>query len=202
MKIKKLFPFAIAVLFLLSAVWVIAQEGKEMSPEQQKMMELMMKYGTPGEGHKLMEPFLGEWNIATKWWASPDAQFEESNGASRIEWILDGRFLMEHVEGMMDEFAFNGMGIIGYDNYGQKYHSLWIDNMSTMFWLQTGTANEDGSLFSFEGTWDDFMTGQMGKKSRSVIKVVNKDKRVMEMYDISPDGKEYKSMELTYTRKM
>ena len=115
---------------------------------------------------------------------------------------MGGRYMQESVEGMMDEIPFKGMGIVGYDNYAEKYFSFWIDNMSTMFFLQTGTANEDGSVITMEGTYDDFITGQKNKKSKTVIKVVDKNKRVMDMYDTTPDGQEYKSMELTYTRKM
>lgn len=202
MRFKRMLPFVIAAAIIVSTVWVIAQEGEEMSPEQKEMMELMAKYGTPDEHHKMLEPSIGEWDIATKWWAAPDAPAEESNAASRIEWILDGRYAMETVEGMMAEgMPFEGIGIVGYDIYGQKYNSLWIDNMSTMFFLQTGTCSEDGTIFNFEGTYDDIFTGQKDKVSRTTIKVVSDDKRVMEMYDYTADGEEYMSMELTYTRK-
>jgi len=201
MRFKKLLPLLIAVVLLASGVWVIAQEGEEMSPEQQKMMDLMMKYGTPGEGHKLLEPFVGEWQVANRWWSSPDAPVEESQGISKIYWILDGHYLMEKFNGMMGDIPFEGTGIFGYDNYAQKYNSLWIDSYSTMFFLQTGTCNEDGSIFTFEGTYDDYMTGQKNKKSKTVLRVVDKDTRILEMFDTAPDGQEYRSMEMTYTRK-
>lgn len=202
MRLKRLLSLVIAAALLASGVWVIAQEGEEMTPEQQKMMELMMKYGTPGEHHKMLESSIGEWDIVTKWWPAPGAPADESNATSKVEWILDGRYIMETVEGMMDEeIPFTGIGIVGYDIYGQKFNSLWIDNMSTMFFLQTGTCNEDGSVFNFEGTYDDIMTGQKNKVSKSTITVLDNDKRVMEMFDTAADGKEYKSMELTYTRK-
>ena len=70
MRIKKLLSLLIVAVLLASGVWVMAQEGEEMTPEQQKMMELMMKYGTPGEGHKLLEPLVGEWQAASRWRSS------------------------------------------------------------------------------------------------------------------------------------
>ena len=162
----------------------------------------MMKYGTPGPQHKLMEPFIGEWNVANKWWPGPGAPAQESEATSKIEWIFDGRYMMEHVEGDMDGMPFRGMGIVGYDNFAKKYNSLWIDNMSTMFFLQTGTASEDGKLITMEGTYDDIFTGVKNKVSKTIIRVKDNNSRVMEMYDSTPDGEEYMSMELTYTRKM
>lgn len=201
MRFKRLLPLVIAAALLALAVWAIAQEGEEMSPEQQKMMELMMKYGTPGEGHKLLEPFIGEWDVASRWWASPDAPVDESEATSSASWILDGRFMMEKFNGMMGEIPFEGMSIIGYDNYAKKYNSLWIDSYSTMFFLQSGTCNEDGTMFTLEGTYDDFYTGQKDKKSKTIIRIFDEDTRAMEMYDLTADGKEYMSMEITYTRK-
>lgn len=202
MKLKKLLPLMIAAALLVSAVWVIAQEGEEMTPEQKEMMEIMMKYGTPGEGHKLLEPFIGEWRVTSKWWSSPDAQAEESEGTSSVTWILDGRYMMEKYNGVMGEIPFEGMGIVGYDTYTEEYNSLWIDSYSTMFFLQTGSANDDGTEFELEGTYDDIYTEQEDKESRTVIRILNKDKRVTQMYDFTADGEEYVSMELTYTRKM
>jgi hypothetical protein len=148
-----------------------------------------------------MEPFVGEWDIASKWWASADAPVEESQATSKVERILDGRYNMETVEGMMEETPFTGIGLFGYDNFAQEYNSLWIDNMSTVFFMQSGTCNEDGSVFSLEGTYDDIFTGQKDKTSRSVIEVIDNDKHVVKMYDVTADGEEYMSMELTYTRK-
>ena len=201
MRLKKLLPFVIAAALVASGVWVIAQEGEEMSPEQQQMMELMMKYGTPGEGHKLLEPFVGDWSVTNKWWASPDAPVDESEATSTVQWILDGRYMMEKYNGRMGEIPFEGMGIVGYDNYAKKYNSLWIDSYSTMFFLQTGTANDDGTIITLEGTWDDFYTGQKDKKSKTIIRLFDEDTRVSEMYDYTADGKEYMSMEITYTRR-
>jgi len=200
MRIKKLLPLVLVAVLLASGVWVFAQEGEEMSPEEKEMMELMMKYGTPGEGHKLLEPFIGEWSVITRWWASPDAPVDESEATSSASWILDGRYVMEKFNGMMGEIPFEGMSIIGYDNYAKKYNSLWIDSYSTMFFLQTGIANDEGTLITFEGTYDDFYTGQKDKKSKTIIRVFDEDTRVMEMYDLTADGKEYMSMEISYTR--
>jgi hypothetical protein len=201
MRFRKLLPLAIAAALAVSAVWVIAQEGEEMSPEEKEMMEIMMKYGTPGEGHKVLEPLIGEWDVTSKWWPGPGAPAEESEGSTKVEWILDGRYMMETYSGMMGEIPFTGIGIMGYDNYAEEYNSLWIDSYSTMFFLQTGTASEDGTLLTFEGTYDDMYTGQDDKESRIVIKLLDEDMRMMEMYDFTEAGEEYMSMELTYTRK-
>ncbi|UCC80757.1 MAG: DUF1579 domain-containing protein [Candidatus Zixiibacteriota bacterium] len=201
MRLKRLLPYVIAAALAISAVWVIAQEGEEMTPEQKEMMELMMKYGTPGEGHKLLEAFIGEWNVTARWRSSPDAPVDESEGTSRVYWILDGRYLMEKYNGRMGEIPFEGMGIVGYDIYAEEYNSLWIDSYSTGFFMQTGTANEDGTIITLRGTYDDFYTGQKDKKSKTVLKIIDKNKHTTEMFDTTPDGKEYGSMELTYTRK-
>jgi hypothetical protein len=43
------------------------------------------------------------------------------------------------------------------------------------------------------------MTGKY-KKGRTVERILNEDQWVMEMYDTTPDGKEFLTMKGTYTR--
>jgi hypothetical protein len=49
------------------------------------------------------------------------------------------------------------------------------------------------------GTYDDPVTGQK-KTMKEVTKIVDANKNVFEIYDVN-DGKEVKSMEVTYTRE-
>jgi hypothetical protein len=198
---KKLIVLLIVAAFSVSAVWVIAQEGEKEATEEEKMMELMMKYGRPGENHKKLESAIGEWDLVSTWWSQPGAEPEESKATAKAEWILNGNFVQETVTGMMGDQPFTGFSIIGYDNFREEYVSIWIDEMSTGFYLSRGTCSEDGKVFTSYGNWDDYFTGEKDMKMKMVDTVIDTDHHESKTYKIMPDGSEFLSFQINYTRK-
>lgn len=181
-----------------------SKEGQtpKVDEEQAKMMEAWMKLAVPGEHHEHLKPFAGNWNNVVKWRYSPDAPWEETRGKSEAEWILGGRFLRQQTEGesmMEGSPPFEGFGIIGYDNLKKKYISVWMDNMGTMILIAEGTCNASGKVITFKGEYNDAMSGGK-KKSKSVYRVINDNKYVIEMFDYGPDGREFKNLEVVFTR--
>lgn len=199
MKAGRLFALVVLVpAFALMIGQSCAQEGQ--SSEEQKMMEAMAKYGTPGEHHKLLEPGIGKWNLTATWWAEPGGELQVSTATSECKWILGGRYVQENISGEMGGNPFHGIGFAGYDNFKEKYFSFWIDEMSTAYMISEGTVDSTGKVFTMYGTYDDPMTGEKGRKYKSVTRVVDNNTQLHEMYDYDPDGKEWKSFEVKYTR--
>ena len=107
--------FAVAISFGLSGV-LQADQKEDMDKMKAEAMAKWQEYATPGEGHKVMEQLVGNWDYSLKYWTSPDTPPEESTGTNDIKWILDNRFLEMNVKGTSMGQPFEGMGIIGYDN--------------------------------------------------------------------------------------
>lgn len=199
MRIRFILSSAIIVLGLaFCAQGLMADEARK--PSEEEMMAMMAKYGTPGEHHKFLEPMVGNWDIVTRWWMDPGAPVNESKATSECKWILGGRFMQEDVAGNMSGMPFHGMALTGYDNYKQKYISLWADEMSTSLLIGEGAIDATGKVITVGGSYDDYMTGKT-IKYKNIIRIIDNSKRVMEMYNIGDDGREFKSMEITYTRK-
>ncbi len=184
--------------------------GRTFSQEQDKksdkggpdpaMMEAWKKAVAPGSFHAHLKPLEGRWNFATKWRMASEQPWEQSKGAAEYKWILGGRFLQQNLRGEVHEGErYEGMGISGYDNGLKKYTSIWTDNMSTGVMISTGTCDASGKVFTYTGTVTDPFTGQP-KKEKSVLRIINDDKHVFEMFSIGPDGKEFQSLVVTYTR--
>ncbi len=168
--------------------------GFEMTPE---IMAMMM----PGEHHAYLEPMVGNWTFVNKMRMSPESPWMESKGKSKSTWIMDGKFVLDETTGEgMGGMPFRGMGISGYDNMKKKYTSTWVDNMSTMTMLMEGSVDASHTTFTYTGKMDDCMTGRKNVPFRMVIKVINHDKHMMEWYSAGEDGKEFKVMEINYTR--
>jgi hypothetical protein len=163
------------------------------------MMEKLKEFATPNENHKVLGTLVGNWDNTVKSWMSPDAKPEESKGTSEIDWIMGGRFVEQEVKGTFMGQPFEGIGIIGYDNEKKQYQSIWIDNMGTG--ITTGSGNYDPSTKTLtdQGTFSCPAEGQ--KSYRGVTKIIDQDNFTYEMFMAGPDGKEFRAMEIVYTRK-
>ena len=200
----KIFVSAVGLAVLLAVTLPVpagAQQGeKKMTPEQQATMEAWMKVATPGEGHKALEPMIGSWNVETTMWEKPGEPPQKGGGVAESSWVLGGRFVRQEFQGEFGGMKFQGLGYTGYDNYKKKYIGSWMDTMGTMMMTSIGTVDASGKVFTATSTMDDVVTGKP-MKVREVTRIVDNNKLVMEMFGPDPSGKEFKMMELVYTRK-
>jgi hypothetical protein len=178
-----------------------AQPGGE--PDSMAEMQKWMEIGTPGPEHKRLEPLVGRWNVATKFWMQgPDKPPEESTAVATYGWILDGRYLKQDVQGEMSmggqKMPFTGLGYTGYDKTRKKYVGTWMDSMSTMIMTSDGDFDQATNTFNFAGSYTD----PDGKtvQSRETLKLESADRIVYTMYHTEPGGQEAKMGEIIYTR--
>jgi uncharacterized protein DUF1579 len=175
--------------------------AEQASPMDDKaMMEAWMKVATPGEGHKRLEPVVGTWDAKITMWMAPGAPPQESTGKSENKWVLGGRFVEQRHEGNFMGQPFSGVGYTGYDNFKKQYVGTWMDTAGTMIMISQGTADSTGKTLSMTSTVDDFMTGKPAS-IKSEVKMVDADHHTMEMWGPDPTGKQFKTMEIHYTRK-
>jgi Protein of unknown function (DUF1579) len=190
------------LMILVGGSWVGAQQAgqKEMTAEQKAMMEQWQKMATPAEGHKRLEPVVGDFSTKVTMWETPGQAGQTSAGSAKNEWVLGGRFVRETFHGEYMGMPFDGVGFTGYDNYKKKYIGSWVDSMGTAMMTLTGTVDASGKVFTMLSDMDDFMTGKV-MKVRAVTRIVDANQHVFEMYGPDPKGKEFKMMEIVYTRK-
>jgi hypothetical protein len=178
-----------------------AAKEREITPEDMEKMQRWMKYATPGQHHKYLQGMIGTWELTVKWREKPEEEMQMTTSRAEHKWIMDGRYIREDVTGLLEGMPFEGLGFIGYDNFKQKYFSAWMDNMSTAMAISWGSCDETGKVFTFEGTYDDLMTGEANKKSKSVTRIVDDNKVVTDVWTEDENGKMFKSMEFVYMRK-
>ena len=176
------------------------KDAKNPQMDEKAMMEAWMKAATPGDQHKKLQPVIGTWDVQVKSWMAPGAPPEESTGTSESTWALGGRYVQQTFHGSMMGQPFEGIGYIGYDNIRKQYVSTWMDNMSTAVMSSTGSLDPSGKGMTFKGTMDDPMSGKP-MKTEEKMSIGDNDHHMLEMWSPGPDGKMFKSMEITYTRK-
>jgi hypothetical protein len=195
---------SIAVVLSLFALCPTFAQEKPKEPAAPPMggpeMEAMMKAMQPGENHKHLAWFAGDWTFTQKMWMDPSQPPAESSGTMKGEMILGGRYVQTQWQGNMMGMPFEGRSTEGYDNLKKEYVSSWVDNMSTGIMHSTGTCEEGGKKCTSKGDFIDPMTGKPSYM-RSAVTWMDQNNFKMEMYGPGPDGKEYKMMEFSVKRK-
>lgn len=181
----------LTALMAIFAVTAFAQSEADM----QKWME----YATPGDMHKMLGKYNGRWTAATRIWMAPGQPPMESTADVVTDMYMGDRYQRSTYTGDMGGMPFSGESTTGYDNTRKVFTNTWIDNMSTGIMYSEGAWNGSKQSVEFKGTATDPMVGKI-MPFRQVITFTNADSYKMEMYNIM-EGNEYKSMEITYTRK-
>jgi len=198
MKIRVL--AATALLVLCTSVFGQEQPKKEMSAEEKAAMEAMMKAMMPGDAHKLLDNMVGTWDAKVSMFMDPSQPPMVSSGTSENSWVLGNREVMQKFTGTFMGGPFSGVGYNGYDNVKKQYWGTWMDTMSTGVMVSTGNTPDNGKTWKFTSSMPDPMTGKDAPMEEKIT-VTDKDHHTFEMWTPGPDGKMFKMMEITYTRR-
>ncbi|MES1211819.1 MAG: DUF1579 domain-containing protein [Acidobacteriota bacterium] len=195
----------LAFLLLLTAVSplspVMAQDQKANgTPGEAEMTAAMMKAAQPGEQHKHLARYVGDWEYTSKMWMMPGQPAAESKGTMHGESMMDGRYVQHHWKGTFSGMPFEGLGTEAYDNTSKEYLSTWIDNVGTGIMMSTGSCDAAGKVCTQSNEMVDPMSGQK-MTMRSVITWADNDHFKNEMFAKDPSGNEMKTMEITAWRK-
>ena len=176
-----------------------AEPGDDAGAEAE-MMAAWLALAVPGEHHKHLQPTIGHFKHEVKWRMAEEAPWNTSEGTTDRKWIMGNRFIEETVKGDMDGKMFEGLGLLGYDNAQKFYVSMWLDSMGTGLMTSKGHCDASGKVFTLFGDMYDPMTRQ-NKTVKTILRIINNDKFVLEMFDTDDTGKEFMSMTISYTRR-
>lgn len=173
-------------------------QSQSMDAASQAMMESWQAYAAPNDNHQVLDPLVGTWSQVVKWWMSPDSQPETSKGTTETKWVMGGRYLQHMATGTSMGQPFEGMGFTGFDNGRQTYQTIWMDNMGTGMMIGEGTYDPGKKTLTDRGRFTDPMIGQ--QSYRGVVTFIDDGHHSYEIYVADENGKEFRMMEIMYTR--
>jgi hypothetical protein len=196
---KKFIPVVLLICCIGCSNMKKSESGHptDLSPEQ--MQKAFEKASTPTAQHSSLNALVGHYTTETKMWMKPGADAEVTPGTADFSWALDGRFIDQKFTGSMMGKPFTGGGLIGFDTVAEKYQSTWQDSMSTQIMYSEGSADQSGRVITFRGDFSCPMSDSKKLSSKSVL-TVGTDTHLYEMFVPGPDGKEYKTLEVTYVK--
>lgn len=203
---KIAFKMLVAGIFLLTGSVVgfagdmapAAQE--EMTEEQKALQARMQEYSTPNEHHEFLKSLSGTWTTNVKFWMDPKGEAQESEGTSEAGMIMGGRFLEQKFNGAFMGQPFEGRGLYGYDNIRKEYTGLWFDNMATGIMISSAKHDPATKTMTEEGSMSCPITNERDRWYKAVTTFVDSDHYTYESFMKDADGKEFRSMIISYTR--
>lgn len=182
----------------------VKEDTKEKAwiPIDSAMMDKAWKESMKlGEPHKMLAKSDGNWDGEVTMWMADGAPPMTSKSTSVNSMIFGGLYQLSKHSGNMMGAPFEGMSTTAYDNTTKEYVSTWIDNMGTGILIMRGNWDDATKSINMSGKMVNPANG-LECSMREVFKVIDDDHQVMEMYGPDPaTGKEYKNMEIKYTRK-
>lgn len=183
----------------LAASLALPAFAQDAAPDQAAMMQAYVAAGTPGKQHAQLASTVGDYDLVVRSWNAPGAAPSDETGTATRTMALGGRVLVEQLSSKMQGQPFDGHGMTGYDNVSGKWWGTWNDSMSTGVMVSEGDCDDAGAC-SFHGSWNDPVSKQP-VAARFTTRWTSPTTEVFEMYGPGPDGKEFRMMEMTYTKR-
>jgi hypothetical protein len=155
----------------------------------------------PGEHHARLEPLVGTFRADVRIWAGPGDPLR-STGTMVNTWDLGGRFLAQRYTrdpGHDPVPSFEGRGYWGYNDLTGRYEGFWIDTASNAMMIEAGDVDDDGTTWTMTGGFASRTTGE-ALTTRTLVRVLDDNRHTMEQFTTGPDGRELKTVEITYER--
>ncbi|RZA14700.1 MAG: DUF1579 domain-containing protein [Proteobacteria bacterium] len=148
--------------------------GSNQGQDQDAGNDFNNKAGGPSQGpsHRLLEAFVGTWKVEGD--THGEGNKDEAYGTEIYRW-LDGEFFLEyHWDRTISGKRHTGLGVVGYDDFKQKYMTRNFDNLG--FFREYETTIEKG-----------VMTLQ-GKEERATIGLNAGENNITIDWEFTKDG--------------
>ena len=162
--------------------------------------ESMMVYMAVGPMHEMLAKSSGQWNQQVTIWTAPASAPTKNPAKCTTRMIMGGRYQESKSSGTFDGMSFEGTSITGYDNAKKVFVSTWIDNMGTGIVYSEGKYDERSRTINFTGNMVDPATGK-DIQIRETLKTIDDNNQLLEMF-MMLNGKEFKNMEIKFTRAL
>jgi Protein of unknown function (DUF1579) len=204
----------LATLGSVAAPLVGAQErndAQRSSAAKQEQMPLWMSRGLPGPQHRALDSLIGTWKVELSMYGTigrdpNDPPIVSKDLICRREWVAGGRYIEDTTQGTLGDGKYWRKGWLGYSNMDRRHEWITIDAVnSNMMYYAGRPGSTSASPIIMTGVFTD--QGVAGEASvgksvdmRTVIKIENPDRHVMELYFTPPGKKEILAQRAIYTR--
>ena len=187
---------AIWIIVLTLLVWIPADHVVSQDDSEETTVEEMEALTVPSEPHELLAGTVGDWTLTIRVWSSPEAEPVESVGSATGRWILGDRFVETTFEGEVLGRPFEALKIEGYETANQEYVSTWRDNLGTYTMIFRGRCASTCLSRTMMADFRDPVSTKKLKIKGVTTLTDEEGGYTYESFVVTPDGQEFKNMEL------
>lgn len=199
---------ALGLLAALSLPLVsLAQESKPAAQPEKKPDAAAQPAGDEmpdmaaiplGAEHDLLKQFEGTWKAKMQMFMGSEVM--QSEGTMTNTLVLGGRFLRQEFKATFMGQPFEGLGYWGYDRAAKQWVTSWMDTWGTgMMTSDKSTYDAETKTWTIDSTYTNPETGAK-EIHREVMRVIDADTHVMDLFMVDAAGNATKTMTITYTR--
>lgn len=175
-------------------------QNNQQQVNMAEMMAKAKKFTQPGDAHKVLERFVGNWIMESQI-VMPGAQAKPSVGEHSCSWMMANRWLECKSSGPFLGQQHQFHYIFGYDNFKMSYRVMGLTSLDTAMNVSEGDMDPSGKALITYGTIDEYLTGEHDKMVRYVWRFDSPDVIRMEVHDLPIGEKNTMVMSIKYTRK-
>ena len=193
----------LAMLGQLSTAGVVsAQTNDRTSPEEMRRMQERTKAATATtDHHEELSYFLGDWDLEIAF-VMPGAPAQKSRATARCEWVIQGRWIGEKVQGTLFGAPYQQFALRGYDSYAKNDVVATVQSMDNALLVARGVVvDPQRKISAVYGTLDEYTTDELGKPFKAVTRRVDADHYTVEVWDLGIGADGARVLEYRYARK-
>ncbi len=165
------------------------------------MMARAKKMSEPGHFHRYLERFMGTWSYEFQLFSGGVPSVPDK-GTTEVSWLIPNRWIQSKDKGELMGQAYEGVMVMGYDNFKQSFVTTYVSNVDTTMQSTRGRLAPEGNSLVTYGVVDDVMTGKQDKMMKYIWRFESAVKRSLEIHDLSlPDGTT-KVVEIRYSKQV
>lgn len=170
------------------------------NPEENRARAMQAESRMMGPMHHMLVQWSGHWREEIKLWATPNTKEPTTTPAIRDgRMAAEGRFLTSTTVGQIGTTPYEAQSVLGFDNAKKVFVKTWFDNLGTSILVLEGTFDEKNNFVDFVGYTTDPLT-RKPVKVHQVMKIIDPNTQILEVFVELKEGKETKSMEIKSIR--
>jgi hypothetical protein len=192
--------FLLLVSMGMDGATLAAQEKNPIIEKTLKELIVMKDLTAPGENHKHLEYFIGNWESAVKLWVEPGTDPLCYRQDIFVKFLLGGRITYAEIKSNILGAESDQVVITGYDSIKKEFYQVTFSDLGTRYTTSAGTLDKSGKIRTETLLYEDSATGEK-VTFKFVTTLIDNNKYTFDVYQIDSKGKETKGMEVTYFRK-